>query len=401
MAEHNNSLPERPLTLGNVWNLRKTDDGALQYLSDQWNGRVFGFEQRDRTTLAQSPEVAIGMVAFGGGSAGVTRPLPQRMRFHMRDENLEVHEWDLAAESHAVAWLNGVDKRHHALSTVIAISEPRASIVEADALPDAPLRQAVARRVAMARAALKPWQKFFHVDRICLSLLEGSPDVSQTVADYHYAAVAKGLQLDICEASGQIAVPKVVVTQSAGTRKRGDFPLILAEGRLHWNHFSLDMIVATPRYPFRLMKGTAATLEPVDAMLVSELESRAVEAVLDGKDWYCPSLEEARISGTQIRARFACMTDLVLDDGPHGFGIDGCEITDVTVDGENVTLELSAEPEADAMLTYAWGATEPSGQGHHANQGSLRDSWSDTSRLRPNQTLYRYALAGAVPLRAA
>lgn len=401
MADTPRSLPERPLTLGNVWNLRKTDDGALQYISDQWNGRAFGYEQRNRTTLAQSPEVAIGTVAFGGGSSGVTRPIADRMPFHLRDENLEVHEWDLAAEASGVAWLAGVDAQHHALSTVIAISEPRASMVEADGLPGSPLRTAVIDRVSKARENLQPWDKFLHVDRISLSLLEGTPDVSETVADYHYAAVAKGLQADIVDASGQIAVPKIVVSQSAGWRARGDFPLILAEGRLHWNHFSLDFIVATPRYPFRLMKGTVATLEPVDAMLVSELESRAVEAVHAGQDWYCPSLEEARIKETTIYARFAAMSDLELDEGVHGFAVAGCDVTDVSINGKVVQITLDRVPPQDAFLTYAWGATEAGEQGYHANTGSLRDDWSDASRLRPNRQLYRYALAGRVPIRGA
>lgn len=400
MPDKDNTVQERPLTLGNVWHLRETEDGALQYLSDQWQGRVFGYEQRGRTTLAQSGEVAIGMIAFGGASAGVTRPIPDRMQYHMRDEKLEVHEWDLAAESAAVAWLSGIDRKHHALSTVIAISEPRSSMVEQDALPNAPMRQSVLDRVSKARDALKPWNKFFHVDRISLSLLEGNPDIPETTADFHYAAVAKGLQLEVAEASGQIAVPKIVVSQSAGTHERGDFELILAEGRLHWNHFSIGFVVATPRYPFRLMKGTVATLHPADALLMSELESRAIEAVMDGKDWFCPSLEEATVDGATIRARFASMSDLVLDESAHGFRVDGCTVTGITVNANYVQITLDKEPASDAMLSYAWGAKKPGVPGFHANTGGLRDSWSDQSRLQPGRTLYRYALAGRVPLRS-
>jgi hypothetical protein len=399
MAKKPKSEPRRPTTNGNVWHLRETDDGALQYLSDQWGGRVFGFEERDRVTLGQSPDLALGVVAVGGGGCGVTRPLKDRYKYHLRNEAMEADESDLSAEAQAVGHLDILDHRNHALPTMIGFSEPVASTLEADVLPDSPLRERVRNRVAQAREALKPWKKTLFVDRISLSLLEGAPDTSETTADFHYAAIGNGLRLDLTEATGQAGLPMIVVSQGAGTRDDGRSEVILAEGRLHWNHFSLGFVVATPKYPFKLMQGTVGTLDPSSALLVSELEARAIDARQHGKDWHCPSLEEARISGKEIKVRFATMSDLVLEDGPHGFAVSDGEIAKVWVEGEYVYLKLAHTPKSDITLTYAWGATEERGGLFVANHGALRDSWSEPSRLVKGATLHRYALSGRVKAR--
>jgi len=391
--------PARPSTLGNVWHLRQTDDGALQYLSDQWNGRVFGFEERDRVILAQSQEIAIGVVAVGGGSAGVTRPLQDRYRYHLRNEALEADESDLSAEAQAVGHLALQDDKHHALPTMIGLSEPLTSTLEADVLPGAPLRERLSARVAKARAALEPWNKQLFVDRISLSLLEGARDITETSADFHYASVGNGLRLEMAEQTGQAALPLLVVSQGAGTRTDGTSEVILAEGRLHWNHFALGIVVATPTYPYPLMRGTPGTLSAHSALIVSELESRAIEARQNGEDWYCPSLEEARCTGHQIKLRFATMSDLVLGEGPHGFAVSAGEIASVQVEGTYVIIELTAPPAEEITLSYAWGQTTERDGPYVANHGALRDSWEATSLLSPGETLHRYALSGRVTVR--
>lgn len=385
-------------TLGNVWQLQQDDD-AFFYMSDQWQGRVFGFEQRERVTLAQSPEVAIGVVAFGGGSIGVTRPLPDRMKYHLRDESLEVHEWDLAAEASAVAFLRHQDENHHALSTVIAVSEPIPSCTERDALEGARGRRRIRNRLKKAKNQLDKWGKFLFVDRIHLSLLDGTPDVKENVADFHYAAAANGIRLDVTDATGQAGLPLIVVSQGAGFSDKGDSEVILAEGRLHWNHFDLGLVVATPTYRFKFMEGTRGTLDPADAMIVSEMESRAIEARHAGQEWYCPSLEEATVEGNLIKARFASMTDLGLEEGFHGFKIDGVEITSVSTEGVYVIIETKTPAQSGMTLKYAWDGEASTDLTRPANQGALRDNWEAQSRFNPERTLHRFALSGRAILR--
>ena len=53
-----------PRERGNVWMLENRD-GVLRYLSDRWNGRVIGFEERNGKTLAQTPPVMRGIIAIG------------------------------------------------------------------------------------------------------------------------------------------------------------------------------------------------------------------------------------------------------------------------------------------------------------------------------------------------
>jgi len=390
----------RPRTRGNVWHLQETSDGALQYLSDQWQGSVMGFEERDGITLAQSSDVAIGMVAFGGGSCGVTRSLPHRWPYHMRDASLSVHEWDLAAESHAFAWLQGQHQKHHALPTVICVSAPVASTLERDALEGSDTRQNILARLAEARSALQPWGKILYVDRLSLSLLEGAPTISQSAADFHYAAVAKNMCLDIARTTGQAGLPTVVVSQSAGTSQNGDSEVILAEGRLHLKHFSLNIVVATPLYPFSVVKGTLGTLGPRDALLVAEIESLAVEANLAGKDWFCPTLEEAWVEAGEVRIRCKTMDGLVIDDeSPHGFAVENAQVTSVRIEDDVVILELDAVPDPLTTVRYAWGCEPVTKEQHFANHGGLRDNFSTPSRSTPNTTIHRYALANRLPIK--
>ncbi|MEO0358617.1 MAG: hypothetical protein AAF386_10050 [Pseudomonadota bacterium] len=72
---------------GNVWMAERTDDGHLKYLSDRWNGRPFGFEERENITLPQAPDVALGFVGFGHG-VGVERKMLSRYNWHVLDPKL-------------------------------------------------------------------------------------------------------------------------------------------------------------------------------------------------------------------------------------------------------------------------------------------------------------------------
>lgn len=395
-----------PDNQGDAWNSIQTEDEhgeVIRYLSRQWR-ETWGYEKRGGITLAQTPNPAIGILAFGGGSSAVVRPIADGFPYHVVNEALVHPEDGQAASAGAAAWLEGEYAARRGLPTVVALTQVVGSTVEADALAGSAPREALKAKVVAAREALALWGKELFVDRIGLSLLEGAPSTGQATADLHYAAVAASIRAEIADAAGQIPMPVVVVSQSAGTRTDGTSPVILAEGNLDWAHWSLGFVVATPRYPFALQAGASAALTPQSAMLVSELEALAVAERLAGRDWYGPTMgAQATRAGAVITVPFTTMSPLVLrDPANHGFAVDGvtngATIQSVAVSGQNALITMSAAPAGTLTVRYAWGQTGDRGDGYPANRGSLTDNWSQASRMVPGATLYRYARAGRAPV---
>ena len=97
------------------------------------------------------------------------------------------------------------------------------------------------------------------------------------------------------------------------------------------------------------------------------------------------------------------MSDLILEDGDHGFRIhDGDDIimpkvTEVTATTVTLTCD-KARPTKDAYLTYAWGMTATDDSPYPANTGAIRDCWQAQSVSDPKSVLHRYALSGRVKL---
>lgn len=391
-----------PDNQGDAWNSIQTEDNhgtVIRYMSRQWR-ETWGFEKRGSITLAQTPDPAIGILHFGGGSAAVVRPLADDFPFHIVNEQLIRPEDGLAASAAAAAWLEGEYAIRRGLPTVIALTQVLSSAVESDAAAGSPARNALRAKVIAARDAIAGWGKDLFVDRIGLALLEGAPTTGQATADLHYAAVGASMRAEIAEAAGQVPMPVLVVSQSAGTRTSGTSPVILAEGNLDWAHWSLGFIVATPKYPFPLQAGSPAALTPAGAMQVSELEALAVTERLAARDWYGPTIgAQATRSGAVITVPFTAMSDLMLrNPAQHGFAVDGvtngATISSVAVSGRNVLITMSAAPAGTLSVRYAFGETGDRGDGYSANRGSLTDSWSQPSRMVSGATLYRYARSG-------
>lgn len=389
-----------PRTLGNVWALRDEPTG-FRYMSDQYAQTVMGFEERDEVTLGETHPLAIGMAAFGG-RAGMPRALPEDFRFHVVDDTLAGRIAPFQAKSQGVSAQRHAAAKSHAYRTIIALSQDQAGITAPEALPDSGLYTTLMHRISAARDALRGWNKEFHLDRIALSLLSGAPHTEFTVAVQHYGDVAKAMRYDAAIAAGQASFPHIVVSQSAGSRFDGTSEVILAEGQLDALHAALGVIVATPTYPFALMDDMPATLAPTAQALVDELEVLAVAAVQDNRRWYCPSVQQAFAAKNTVTVAFSSLSDLVLEDGPHGFALrcDGPApgITSAEVRGKTVVLTLDGDlPEGEVYVSYAWGATRSTGDDNRtANQGAVRDSWSQRSALFPDQALHRYALSGRV-----
>jgi len=389
-----------PRTLGNVWALRDEPTG-FRYMSDQYEGRTMGFEERNEITLGETHPLAIGMAALGH-RVGVARPLPEDYRYHVVDATLTGHIAPFQAKSHGVIAQRLAAARRHAHRTILALSTAQAGITPDEAMPHGVPYDALLQQIGAAREVLRGWNKGFHLDRIALSLLSGAPGTSLHAALQHYGDVAHSLRHDAAVAAGQASFPHIVVSQNAGSATDGSSEVILAEGQLDSVHPALGIIVTTPQYPFGLMPDTTATHDPAAQMLIDELEVLAVETVQDNRRWYCPSMQQAFGRKRTLVVEFSALGDLVLGDGFHGFAIhcDGPppDIKQVDVTGTRVTLTLDRDlPDGDAQVTYAWGASRSAGDDNRtANQGALRDNWSRASVMQPGRTLHRHALAGRV-----
>lgn len=384
---------------GEAWGAVEDANGVIKFMSDA-GGEIMGFEQRGGKALADTGPNATGILAIGGGDIGTARE-QRAFPYHVLDETLEYKGGLNGATAAAAAYLSLEAAAYRARPTTIALAEVIGSTVAADTLPDAPRRVQLVSRVAAAASALAGWDKKLVVDRIKLSLLSGALGTAELTADMHYAAVGNGLRLDVADATGQAMLPKLLVNQSIGTRTDGTSPVILAESRLDWNHFSIGFVVVTPLYPFPLVDGTLATLTRDAALMVSEMEALAMAELADAREWYCPSIEEATLSGSTITVRFATLSGLVLhDQANHGFTLsgvtNGATITGVSVSGSYATITLSAAPTGNLTLSYAFGQTGDRGGGYAANHGTLTDSWSAESRAVPGSTLRRYARSGRV-----
>jgi hypothetical protein len=360
-----------------------------------------GFEEQDGITLAQTPPLALGVLAFGA-VAPTEREVPEAFPFHVIDEALAGQGPPLTARAQAVATLCLKRAAARPLRTVVALSELQPGIAAEEAAPDGPRLQALVERVAKARTALERRGKRLFIDRVALRLLAGAPETDAKTAKAHYVAVARAMRQQVTAASGQTSFPLFVVTQSAGSRQDGRSEVILAEGRLEAENPTTGFVVATPSYPFQLLDGMAETILPEDQLLIDELSARAVAEVQRGHRWFCPMLRYARLNDRTITAEFAAMGDLELaPDHPHGFRLEGCEtgaqIASVSAQGPKVELVCDIPPAgADLRLTYAWGMTSDDPDDRPANRGGLREVWRAPSVLVPGRTLHRRALSARV-----
>lgn len=392
-----------PSAGGNVWMLEQTP-GRLRYMSDRWQKRTIGFEERGGITLAQTPALALGFLSFGGDTH-VPRPLPRNYRWHVTDETLDGNAALLGPVAEASLFLEDRDQRSEVLHSVIAIAQCQPGSLPADTAPEAKPYQALLAKVEKAVAALARWDKTLHIDRVRLGLMRGTQSLPQAEAAAHLSETAMRLSRDLCQRTGQAAAPLMICIQSAGTRENGRNEAILAEGRFDQDNPGLNALVVSPAYPWPLMEGTPGTPAPASAMIMDELSALAVSAHHKGQRWYCPSLQLARLKGAEIIAEFATMDGLVLRGRAHGFRLSGSQeqpaITKVDVISDRtVRLTLAAEPAAgDLTLSYAWGAgAQEARPGYAANAGSLSDRWQAPSTTVADQVLRRYALSGSVPV---
>ncbi len=389
--------PVRPKEPGNAWMIQRSGAGHLRYMSDRWDGRTIGYEERHGHTLSQTGEIVLGVVGLGHG-VGVERSFLKAYPWHVLGPDLSRHVPRMSASSVAEIDLAIKDQIQAELPWMVAISANQPGAVAADFMADAPALTKLEDDITQAVDGCQQWGKSLFVDRVNLRLLTGAPDTSEDEAHAHYAAVGRDVQKRITAITGQGSDPALVVSQSCGSQTDGRSPVILAEGRLEIENPLAGFVVATPTYPYPMMADMPATHTPDAHAIIDTLEVLALQAVQRGQPWHCPSLQFAKLKGDTITAQFSAMSDLVLEDPKrHGFALLGSKtrITGVTVAGRTATISLSEAPsDTDMTLSYAWGRKAKKGTGFAANLGSLRDDWSMTCPWNSDITLHRFALAG-------
>jgi hypothetical protein len=391
-----------PKAMGNVWMLEERPN-ELRYMSDQWNGRTIGFQERDGITLAQTPPTLLCAISIGDHT-GIPRALSERYPWHVVDENLNGHAADFGARAHGALLAAKRDRTNNALPGVIAIDVPQPASVPSDMQPHSPLRITLESKLSQAVISAVRQGKELSVDRVSFGFFAGASDLSAEDAREFYIDFIRWLQDLIPTITGQTLSPVFVMTQASGGRACPDAQAILAEGRLEAELPVTDLVVAGPAYPYALMAGMPNTPDLSDRLLMDELETTAVDAAQRGERWHCPTLQLATVKGRTITATFTTMSQLILGPEVHGFKLMNCEaeahITSVTViDHKTVQIECSVPPCGDDVhLCYAWGPSEGDGHQKLQNCGALRDSWEADSHAVPDAKLYRYALAGAARL---
>ncbi|MEO0944250.1 MAG: hypothetical protein AAFY06_05330 [Pseudomonadota bacterium] len=387
---------------GNVWMLQ-SENGRLRYLSDRWQGITMGYVEQDGITLAETPGTAIGIAAFGDGQQ-VERPLTRRFPWHVVDARLDGSGPAFGATSEATLSLEQLHAEGAGLVTAIALGTAQPGITADEALPDAPRYLEMISHIEMICSALDEWNMALFVDRLRLSLLTGAPNTPENDAACHYREVAHALSRDISTTTGQSKSPTVVIVPHAGLRRDGNSEVSLAEARFDLDNPTVDALIPTPAYPFRLMAEMPATHTPEAALLMDELCVLALRAHQNGERWHCPQLQFAEASGTTVTAQFSTMDGLMLQDGPHGFHLIGdgapkIKSIEVTSDTE-VTMNLASTIDATGLqLAYAWGhRSDRTASDHAANHGALRDRWQRHSSAIEGHVLHRFALPARVPL---
>lgn len=390
-----------PATSGNAWQV--IDDGtSIRYLSDQYQGRVMGFEERDGLILADTSTIAVGILAYGGGSASVSRQMVEDWRYNIRLPDLAHSGGMLSAEALAAASLSLQRAARRATNTMIALTASVGSPVAADTNVASTLFSSTMAQIAQAVLTLEDWGKSLIVDRITMSLLGGAPDTTPLTADNEYASVASALRAQIVTATKQAQPPLVLVAPSAGPRTGGGTGNVMrAEARLDQTHPTLGFVVVGPRHAYDLEPATVATLTRQGATLLTELEAIATREINAGNLWFCPILMSATISGSVITAQFQSMTDLVLDaGGEHGFLLEGVSngvtISNVTFAGKTATIHLSGVPTGALVLHCASGRSGTPSGNRPINRSDIRDQWGEASLQVAGHTHRRRALPAAV-----
>lgn len=394
-------------TVGNQWMVSREGD-VTRYMSDQWRGRVFGYEMRESDLcgdvhFAQSSPYVLGVLGVGGGNASVNRGVENRYGWHHLSQDYTAAEVAIGPAALSQAILAQVDAKYLALELFCDRGVLWGSGLRADLNPGRSRPEEVAEAVRDMQAWAEHIGKSFLVDCISLSLMEAETARWPSIL-YEYGVSVRRLRDTVMKLTGQTIPPQFIISQHAGTRSDGASNSALAEAGAMIDLWGLDVTIATPKYHLPIEAGSASRLTPASARYVSEMEAHAHLTRRAGKQWFCPLMTLARLEGNLITASFTLgdAASLVLEDAQqHGFtlsgpGARGLNITGVKVRARMVQITLNHAPKDQIQLCYAWGQTRDGAKDLPANRGSLRDDWSAASNFDPGVTLHRYALSQRV-----
>ena len=235
-------VKNHPNTLGNVWMLRESERG-LEYLSDQYFGRVMGYEDIEHKTLAQTAEIALVTLAIGSG-VNSPRHHDEYYDWHVVDHTLQGGSPSYSAASHAIINAKKCDETHAALHTHFAIDCAKPGTTEDHLKPDGDYYKSILHLIDDAKSNADLFGKSLFVDCVKVSVLSGQSNLTSNSADYLIAAFIHELRADICAKTGQATFPKFLISPFNDTGSE----LCLAEGQLDVNHPTLGIIVTSPQY---------------------------------------------------------------------------------------------------------------------------------------------------------
>lgn len=336
---------------GEVYGAVADADGTIKFTTKIAPvGELLGMEKRNGLFFADTGQVALAILAIGGGDIGGEADV-KTYPWHIFDEDMEPTPDGTEASGFAASYLRALELRWLRRYMIMPIAEVIGSTTAADVADGSARRIALMNRLNDAIDSYEEIGKTAMVPYILMDLLDGAPTTAQATADTHYAATGNSIRLETVAATGQAVPPRIFVNQGFGTRTDGTSPVILAEGRLDWNHFSLGFVVPTPLYPFDLAVGSPINLSAQSLLLVRELMGLAAIELDAGREWFCPSLEEAIRTGLVIAARFTTLTGaLAFVDAVnnHGFTLvgayNGAKVASVAISGTYVNVTLDRDP---------------------------------------------------------
>ena len=231
-----------PNTLGNVWMIRQSERG-VEYLSDQYRGRVFGYSEVNRKTLAQTSEIALLTLSIGS-SVNIQRQHDEYYNWHVIDHTLQGGSPSYSAASHAIINARKCDETYAALNTHFAIDCAKPGTTEDHLKSNGEYYKSILQSIDDAKSNAGLFGKSLFVDCVKLSVLSGQTNLSSNSADYLIAAFVHELRADICAKTGQATFPKFLISPINDASSE----LCIAEGELDINHPTLGIVVASPQY---------------------------------------------------------------------------------------------------------------------------------------------------------
>jgi hypothetical protein len=378
----------------------------------------------DPTIFAQNHLPLLGIFALGGARVQLGGALPTRFPYHLFAPADDIGAAGMGGAGEATATPNLLPLRELTHEALLAEALLTARQSAGMGLPLFTLRaetdMAASATDLGTGAAMANLQQALHnhaaaaarlgrpaiVAAICLDYC--IEDVTGDAAAYRDGMIA--VMAQITAALGRMGAPRPTFLAGfdCGTQTITNGAALQGQWDLSWNHGDHPLVCTGPSYAYAL--DDTGRLTDAGRRTKAELSAHALLGAQSGTGWLCPTLQLAERAGHDIRLTFAAMDALVIDPadpfeaGPDaGFALQGltnnARITAIEIDPKDkraVILRLSARPEGEVFVTYAYAAPPRTGpHAYPANAGALRDVWRSDGTHSP---LHRWALPARLRL---